>query len=601
MSIDRNIAYYLNFKNKRGWDMRLEIIPAGEAKDPSTFAWNELKSSVLNIEGAKFDFEDLPLGIMQAPTLNIQIDLRNNNDSNLAELLQQPHYTTAGGVITSTIFTLATNYGNGALDKFVFVGGQSLELGNEITIDHNYNLISITIQSIDIVKLIMESTRTEEFCLWMVSNLVRVSGITVPQIIRQYGADPGLVLNSEFFKNHIDNSSALHFEDDDCSYYKLIDIFGQAGLGEFLESRLNTWLRRTGIGTNKNLVLHNSVLKVITFRRQGFSFSNLAGSDLAEDEVLIIGKISIENDNNEVVNIGLFYPDSGDETFLSAEYLHELVSDIAETFCVKFKWQAVTDDGSTNNTINGYYVPMFSVGWYRPFEPSLHGSYYNLNLLKIITKDGTFNADTTSNVFRSAECEIPNVSGDNIQNIKKDLSGIAGKQTWSVKMALYSMPTHHTYYNKDQKFLTEQRLYLRKMFYVYSGHCYLLHGSCKINDGYHSIYELDTPVPFTDVNTLSSDVVEAMAKGWVLQTQRTNSVPVAITNWVVNTFSSANITKRTITLEIDGEKLTAWSIGDGFILPAISGSAASTNHILMSMEINWIEGTADCEFVSIAP
>lgn len=135
----------------------------------------------------------------------------------------------------------------------------------------------------------------------------------------------------------------------------------------------------------------------------------------------------------------------------------------------------------------------------------------------------------------------------------------------------------------------------------------LLHGSSALDDGFHSEYLHDNPVVFPRISqyplesfTPTTDFVKFKVNGWVVTTQRQNTLANCINGWFVSTFSSTDITKRTLTLEMDGSVLSAWSVGDAFILPAIVGSAARVENVLMSMDIDWLNGTAECEFVSIS-
>jgi hypothetical protein len=598
MAINRDIAYFLDFKNSIGWDMRLQIIPAGEPKAPDTFTWTKLNGMVVELKGARMDFEDLPMGIMKAPTLSIDINFEQKSDANLAEMLQQPHFTTAGGVLTSNIYTLATNYGSGAVDKFLFVGGQSLELGNEFKVNSSHEVIAVTVQSIDIVKLVMETSSTADFCEFVLDNVTPAATTTDDYNVyardyRKAGAHNGA--------NEI--NSVLPFTEgfsDDVKLYSLAQIFGASGLGAFMKSRINAWLRRTGLSPDFGFLVQNDVLRTITLHRQ----INDGNTALTASEVLVWGEIvRVRNsDSVEMSRTGLLYDESGDESFHSSPYLHELISDIAETFCVKFKWQAVTNDGTNNNMQAMYYVPLFTCGWYRPFESS-SGATNSLSTLKVIA-DGEYTITTAANVVRSCEVELPNISGDNISNVKEDLSGIANTSTWGIKATLYAVPTLPTNVGNERVgsvASVENRLYLRKMVYqVPVTFRFCVPGDKTIiNDGEHTPYTLNSPVTFPDLQTLNYQAAVDAAKAWVLETQRTNTPAVAIAKWVTQTFDDADITKRSLDYLMDGTLLQPWGIGDVFTLPSISGSGASNKCVLMSMELDYMTGKASCDFISI--
>ena len=581
MAINRDIAYYLDFKNSIGWDMRLQIIPAGEPKAMDTFTWTKLNGMVVELKGASMDFEDLPMGIMKAPTLSIDINFEQKSDANLAEMLQQPHFTTSGGVLTSNIYTLATNYGSGAVDKFLFVGGQSLELGNEFKVNSSHEVIAVTVQSIDIVKLVMETSTTADFCQHILDNVTPAatgSGTTLDSFDYAFGGSGGLFLNSLEAQSGVTYS----FET-----YSLAQIFGASGLGAFMKSRINTWLRRTGLSPDFGFVVQNDVLRTITLHKQ-LNHSNTA---LTASDVYNYGQITI-TDASGSANTGLLHPDANDESFHSAPYLHELISDIAETFCVKFKWQAVTNDGTNSNAQSGYYVPLFTCGWYRPFESS-SGATNNLSTLKVIA-DGNYTITTAANVVRSCEVELPNISGDNISNVKEDLSGIANNSTWGIKAALYAVPTLFT----TRASTSISPVYLRKMMYVDSGVRFTPFDKTVINDGEHT-YTLSDITPLPNILTMPIEVGLDALSAWIIETQRTNTPAVAITKWVTQTFDDADITKRSLDYLMDGTLLQPWGIGDVFTLPAIAGSGASSKSVLMSMELDYMTGKASCEFISI--
>lgn len=580
MAINRDIAYFLDFKNSIGWDMRLQIIPAGEPKAPNTFTWTKLNGMVVELKGARMDFEDLPMGIMKAPTLSIDINFEQKSDANLAEMLQQPHFTTAGGVLTSNVYTLATNYGSGAVDKFLFVGGQSLELGNEFKVNSSHEVIAVTVQSIDIVKLVMETSSTADFCEFILDNVTPAatgSGSTLDSYDYAIGSG-GLFLNSLEAQSGVTYS----FET-----YSLAQIFGASGFGAFMKSRINAWLRRTGLSPDHNFIVQNDVLRTITLHKQ-LDHSNTA---LTASDVYVYGQITI-TDASGSANTGLLHPDADDESFHSSPYLHELISDIAETFCVKFKWQAVTNDGTNNNTLSGYYVPLFTCGWYRPFESS-SGTTNSLSTLKVIA-DGKYTITTAANVVRSCEVELPNISGDNVSNVKEDLSGIANTSTWGIKATLYAVPTLFT----TTASTSISPVYLRKMMYVHSGKRFTPFDKTVINDGEHT-YTLSDITALPNILTMTIEAGLDAFRAWIIETQRTNTHAVAITKWVTQTFDDADITKRSLDYLMDGTLLQPWGIGDVFTLPSISGSGASNKCVLMSMELDYMTGKASCEFISI--
>jgi len=596
--INRDIAYYLEFKNKRGWDMRLQIIPAGGAKNISTFEWRELKSVVVGLGNAQFDFEDVPIGMMKAPTLTIDMDLTNNTDDNLVELLLNPHYEYYVGTKTSTIFTLATNYGSGAVNKFVFVGGQSFEIGNELTLNSNHELVKISLKLIDLMKLILESTLTDSFCYHCVSNLVPARNVTDGSIPPLYGflSQAYPTFNSNLIERSAANDMSVNHK-----YYKLIEVFGSAGIFTYIESLVNIWLRRFGESYAKGLTGIHNVLHPFTFYTLTTEpifldqLLNEKGDILDKEFIEILGLVTITNvSTSEVSTRGLFVADSGNESFHEYKYLYELLSVISENFCTKCKWQTITTDNETD----GYYVPVYSMGFYKPFENSLIEEYADISDLKVIS-DRTYDVVTVSNVYKSCECEFPNLSGDNISNISEEQSGLVNQESWNVTMCLYSIPIC----------IYEKRTYLRQMQRYNSpvGIMELLHGSSALDDGFHSEYLHDNPVEFPRISqyplesfTPTDDFVKFKVNGWVVTTQRQNTLANCINGWFVSTFSSTDITKRTLTLEMDGIILSAWSVGDAFILPAIVGSAARVENVLMSMDIDWLNGTAECEFVSIS-
>jgi len=594
MAINRDIAYFLEFKNDIGWDMRLQIVPAGEPKATNTFTWTKLNGMVVELKGARMDFEDLPMGIMKAPTLSIDINFEQKSDANLIEMLQQPHFTTAGGVLTSNIYTLATNYGSGAVDKFLFVGGQSLELGNEFKVNSNHEVIAVTVQSIDIVKLVMETSSTADFCQHILDNVTPAS-VSDETTLYAIEYDKPAATSYEFSVTEFPPISGYS---DTANLYSLAQIFGASGLGAFMKSRINTWLRRTGLSPDFGFVVQNDVLRTMTLHKQ-LNHSNTA---LTASEVLVWGEIVRTKDSDSsVTHAGLLYPDASDESFHASPYLHELISDIAETFCVKFKWQAVTNDGTNSNAQSGYYVPLFTCGWFRPFESS-SGATSNLNNLKVIA-DGSYTITTAANVVRSCEVELPNISGDNISNVKEDLSGIANTSTWGIKSALYAVPTLPTSaggsYREGTVGTNELRLYLRKLVYLTSTRYYVPADKTIITDGEHTPYTLNSPTTFPDIATLNFQLQIDAVKAWVLETQRTNTPAVAITKWVTQTFDDADITKRSLDYLMDGTLLQPWGIGDVFTLPTITGSGASSKSVLMSMELDYMTGKASCEFISI--
>lgn len=565
--------------------MRLEIIPAGAELSGESEAWERLTTKVVQLDNVQYDFEDLPIGVMKAPVMSIELDFSTSTDDNLLEMLQKPYYTVESYTV-SNIFTLSTNYGSGPVDTYVFIGGQSLDIENEYVINHEHRVISVTINSIDIIKLILENTTTKYFADFVLRSypfaVTKTDNVFITEVL--VPSDKKALYN--LFPPQDGYTDTI-------SLYSIEQLFNTA-VRNYLQESLQFWLS----GIDALVEVLNTPLQTIRLYKQDVTYTR--GATLSPSEVLIPCEIKrVKNSDSSVLwKKGMLYEDESEESFVTSAFLHELLVDIAESFLVKFKWFC---SGSTYVSELNHYKPHFTLGWYSPFQNSIHST--NLPVMDTCRSAdaSSYKASVASNSFGESECELPNVSDDDISNHSEITTGNPGRQSWSATLLLQSFPNVPTNMGETKYFFGayNERISLRKMLYYESSTLIPVYARITIDDTIHTVYEPETPPAFPNVTSSNHNTMLPIVKGWCIEVQRNCSAPKAINGWIINTFYSADITKRTLTLEFDGSVLSPWSVGDVFVLPQIIGSAADERSVLLSINADWIKGTAECEFVSI--
>ena len=75
MAIDRTKAYYKTWVNDVGWNMRFEIIPAGESVDAGAnidaVTYVPLERGMVTVKSQKASFDKIPFGVRDATSLEV--------------------------------------------------------------------------------------------------------------------------------------------------------------------------------------------------------------------------------------------------------------------------------------------------------------------------------------------------------------------------------------------------------------------------------------------------------------------------------------------------------------------------------------------------
>lgn len=602
MSIDRTKKYYTEWVNDRDWNLRFEIIPAGEFVSPLTnidsLTDEAFESGGIEIKSHKMSFDsDIPFGCREAASISFDFDF-SLLPTNLQEILKNPFYDHAAegysGLVTSNVFVLISDRGTeGATEYVEFCGGQKLTLTNTYKISKDeetgtFITNGCTIDAVDVFKLVLEQTSTKSWASYILSNPTDtylksyLDNINVFDWIT--GADVNIGAKFDYRPTTVtEGRFRLSGIITLCHLYKLAYLFTY-GLTGAIKANLAAWTRNppsTYIST-----FDGSPLAAITFYAQNGAVNHAKGSTLTDDEVLTIGKIASYPDT------GMLLYDEKGESYLEFTYMWDLLKNFTEGNCCKFTYKPlIIPDTIAVNRLS--YAISFDRIFHNPSNTAI-----DLSTRFGDAHEGEFDFTPCSGVYTSSATELPNLENPDISNFTAEIRGNQSDERINVRLLNHNLPTSDIEAERQMK---EPRIHLRKLYYNESGHPLKVHESVKIHDGItETTYDNVTALPAlaASSNAFASEQRVQECRAWALLTQVDNGLPVAVSNFYLSRFTNTSQNKIPVTMYMEDGETMPENCGDIATIPVIDGFPGSEKAVMIEMVADWKKGTIDIDFIS---
>lgn len=603
MAIDRSIFYYTEWVIMNiGWKMRLEIRPAGPAMNTLTPTYKRLERTVVELGTMKINFNDIVVGMMNAPSLTIDMEFQNE-DANFDELIRNQFYEhedaiSINGVYynlkTTNLYVILSDCGSGGdPDTIIYCGAQSNQLGNKFKYNPSTGqLYSATIETFDLLKVILDTTPTQWLCDYIIDNF-----------------SPAYTVSNTFqFYDWIRSNTEFKFD----SFGGTVELwYIRYVFNEYLSGLLGYiqgfWTRIHRIftdGVDPNISGHP--LAHLTFYRQTVGSAHTAGTALSSDNLLFMGRVGGES--NPIG--GMLIKDKGNESLLSYQYLTDLIRNIAEGFFCKFMYAPCFSTAIVSGTTLNY-----NLYWKEVFV----GVHDTIDLTTIFGRQVGDEAEieTGYNSLNIAEGELPNMTEPNMQVVETRNSAADGSPTWNYRLVFHNLPTFPTDQtwdtraygdNKDFR-IKEQRINLRKILYRDTE----LANSLSESFDYFKVHERTTIssgvlTGGTNIST-AIPVVKQFSKNqsdlkaWTVYTQQTNNLAVAINDLVMKLYNNESILKLSGEFLMDENYFMPYYVGERVICPVPSMfHDFEQGYMVLETEANLNSdgGSIKCEFVTIA-
>lgn len=612
MAIDRTKGYYKEWVNDRGWNLRLEIIPAGKfdnyLDNIEAVTFEKIPRGMMSIKTHKMSFDKIPFGVRDAASMEIEFDFTDLQD-NLKEILKNPFYdhTADGhtGLITTNIFVLKSDRGtNGASSFIEFTGGQRATLSNSYTMERNPvtgNFITrkCTIEAIDILKLILEQTSTQEWAdmIFSYSSYVDLKDhktgnlsdwmldTDVSSVPLQYGS----TRKEDWENGDSPFSTAVHL-------YRMAHLFNQ-GLAVSIERKMSAWFRHRAFEGDTtlyfNMTVNRSPLVSLTFKQQETDRLHGFGSNISGNDIRIIGKTTSAVDDTNI-HAGMLIADKDGESYLEYTYLWDLLKNLCEGFCCKLTYKPIIRDdafGAPRLTYEISYDKIFA-------NPS--GNVIDLSSRFADAQEDEFEFTPCSGIISIGTTELSNMQDPDIGHFDAEIPGNQSDVRISAKLIHHNLPTANIIDSPRigyRYMLREPRVHLRKL---YDGNGLKVHEYVKIDDGidstdYFNIINL--PV-IAETNHYAAEERPKLLKAWAIATQQQNGLPYAVSNFYLSRFSHPAQNEIPVTMfMVNGETMPE-NCGDTAIIPVIDGFEGSEKATMLEMEADWQRGTIDITFMT---
>ena len=595
MAIDRTKAYYKTWVNDVGWNMRFEIIPAGESVDTGAnidaVTYVPLERGMVTVKSQKASFDKIPFGVRDATSLEVEFDF-TDLQSNLKEMLKKPFYDHAAegiACITTNIFVLKSDRGtNGASSFIEFCGGQKATLANQFTLSKNpetgaFETKKCTVEAIDIMKLILEQTSTQAWADYILANptdtyLKAVAGSTQlndwalnvsPYNVKyDYGVEK-FGTDSSYF-------SAT-------AYLYVGAYLFTYGLKGAIFPSLAAWTRNNMAQYVANI--DGTPFEQITYYKQGTSVAHTKGSAVGSANLLVVGKVPGLDSTQ-----GMLYPDAGGESYLEFPYLWDLLKNLCEGNCCKLTYRPLMmPDGLSVSRLS------YSLRYDKIFaNPS--GLSIDLSTRFADAHTGDLNFTPCSGVYTSATTELTNQRDPDISNFEAVVTGTQSDERINAKLIHHNLPTSNLEGNRQMK---EPRIHLRKLYYLDGSYPIKVHESVTIDDALDStLYDDVLPLPALAATSgnYESEARVQECTDWALATPLQNGLPYAVANFYLSRFSDATQNEIPVTMFMRDEETMPENCGDLVTIPAIDGFDSSTSAVMLEMDCNWQKGTVDITF-----
>jgi len=566
----------------------LEIIPAGAYLDATDLTVTSFSRAAFEMDFAEFGFEDLPIGMQKSQAASFSFKW-NNLPSGLQELLLTPQYTTYADKEVTTLFTFYNDEGTSTL-RLQYVGAQSNKLGNKFDMIGSDIVGDVQIETVDLLKTILDM----ETLMYARQLGVDTDGIvdTLGNATYQYPRN--------FIIDFIDDahvkSDIMPGARNEMLFYSIADF--RDLLSEQILDLLGHWTRSGFVGSAYEASVPNTGYPntSLTLYDQYQSPVHNSGTALDETDTLILGHVI---DANYTSLGGFFSTDKeGAAEFDSlSSFLHAL----CENFVCKLKYLPIIQ----NNAFSGKDLITYDLFWLKPIA-SMGATL--ITSPKIL--NNKLSIETAANVFLTAESEIPNMGGGNVNQNRVSLTVSDKTDTWNTKTILHNLPTETSdletiggiHLNPDIA-SGEPKIYPRKLYSVVNfGQETIakIHEHVVINDGVNT-HTLDaSPNAMPGANNWNTNTINA----WVTATQLAYGLPQAIAEYITIYWSSRDQCLREFTCEMvagdaDGSIMPR-HVGDRFTLPALTSVGVGTDSVFLSVKPDWDLGVMDCKFLSLA-
>lgn len=602
MAIDRKKIYFEEWVVAlTNWKMRLEIRPAGGLMNDDTYTYKRMESVIVGIGTVKQGFSDIVVGMMYAPSVTIDMEFGYFDDANFDELIRNQFYTfndTVAGVMrsitTTNLFVLLSDCGSGGdIDKVIYVGAQSNQIGNKF----KYNaatgkLTSAKIETFDLMKVIFDTTPTAWLCEYILDEYA--AAYTVSGSFSYYDF---IRSASEFKYDSLDKTAEL---------WQVNKVFTEY-LTAFLSQMQGYWTRYWRPYSPIEFVgpevdLSGSPFEHIIFYKQTVSTAHTVGLALTSDDLLFIGRVGGSGDPIG----GMLVEDKGSETLQEHQYLTDLIRTVAEGLFCKFIYTPTHYDHPELGLVINY-----KLRWLAVHDDIFESGGIDLTSTFAQQFDEA-EIETGYNTLNIAEAELPNLSSPNLSTVEVRKSAADGAPTWNYRTVFHNLPTFPVAETLDVSLpyqVKEKRLNLRKILYrdtsIGSGIAkdfdYIkVHENCFVDSGVYSS-AASSPTAIPTLIGGGGVFLSNSAKAWVIATQRTNNIATAINALVLKMYSNESILNITGTFTLD--TLPYFCIGERADIPVPEMFYDyAQGYVILETEADYKRdgGTIKCSFITIA-
>ncbi len=596
MAIDRTKAYYKEWVNDVGWNMRFEVIPAGESVSSGAnidaVTYVAMPRGMVTVKNQKASFDKIPFGVRDATSISVEFDF-TDLPANLKEMLKKPFYDHSGegiSCVTTNIFVLKSDRGtNGASEFIEFCGGQKATLANQFTLKKNpetgaFETQKCTVEAIDVMKLVLEQTSTQAWADYILAN--PTDTFLKPTIFAERLCD--WVLNVSPFNVKYDYSASsnriMGINFPVTAYLYVGAYLFTHGLMGAITPILAAWTRNNITEYVANV--DGTPFEQITYYKQGTSVAHARGGTINPSDLLIVGKVS-----DVGTFTGMLYPDKGGESYLEFPYLWDLLKNLCEGNCCKLTYKPLMiPDGLAVDRLS--YTMRYDKIFHNPSNISI-----DLSTRFADAHTGDLNFTPCSGVYTSATAELSNQREPDISNFEAQITGTQSDERINVKLVHHNLPTSNLDGNRQIK---EPRIHLRKLYYWDSGgYVTKVHESVTIDDNIDStLYDnvIALPALAATSGNYESEARVQECTDWAIATPLQNGLPYAVANFYLSRFSDATQNEIPVTMFMRNEETMPENCGDICTIPAIDGFDSSTSAVMLEMDCNWQKGTVDITF-----
>lgn len=593
MAIDRTKAYYKEWVNDVGWNMRFEIIPSGESVSALTnidaVTYVAMPRGMVTIKNQKSSFSKIPFGVRDATSIEVEFDF-TDLPANLKEMLKKPFYDHAGeGIdcITTNIFVLKSDRGtNGASSFIEFCGGQKATLANSFTLGKNpetgaFETKNCTVEAIDVMKLVLEQTSTQSWADYILANPTDTYLKSVYQSQKMY--DWALGVSPYNTKYDYESGVVTWGGGVPTAYFYVGAYLFTWGILGAITPILAAWTRNNA--TDYVVNIDRTPFEQITYYKQGTTVAHTKSTAITSGNLLIMGRVF-----GATVNVGMLYPDSGGESYLEFPYLWDLLKNLCEGNCCKLTYKPLMiPDGLAVSRLS------YTLAYDKIFDnPS--GNAIDLSARFADAHTGDLNFTPCSGVYTSATAELTNQREPDISNFEAQIQGTQSDERINAKLIHHNLPTSNLEGNRQCK---EARIHLRKLYYLDGNYPIKVHESVTIDDGLDAtLYDdvIALPAVAATSGNYESEARIFECIDWAIATPLQNGLPYAVSNFYLSRFSDATQNEIPVTMFMVDEETMPENCGDITTIPAIDGFDSSTSAFMLEMESNWQKGTVDITF-----